>query len=372
VLSRSSMRVDLSAYSFFTSKHNMQGNTNVLSYTTGWMANGLSWCNREGAGLRFAVSSYTLDYKNTVDIVEKLDDTLVKRATWEHCYPPTRIMFAPQKANTDLIISTADYLRLWEIKEVPPTAEADKAADAEASDKPLANPNEHIDSEVVMKKVFDGGKPNEFCSPVTGCDWNCDDPKMVGCCSIDTTVAIWDVETAKLTMQLIAHDKDVFDIAFAKGTHTFASCGADGSARLFDLREMEHCTVVYESPHFQPLLRVAWNKLDQTYLAAFGADATEVVIIDIRFPSTPVGTLDNGHTKPINSISWAPNATTHLASAGEDCTANIWDLTDLPNAAPSCRLNFKAENPINNIAWCPRDDQWIAITSGNQASLLHI
>jgi WD repeat-containing protein 68 len=36
--------------------------------------------------------------------------------------------------------------------------------------------------------------------------------------------------------QLIAHDKEVYDIAFARGTDLFASVGADGSVRMFDLR----------------------------------------------------------------------------------------------------------------------------------------
>ena len=39
--------------------------------------------------------------------------------------------------------------------------------------------------------------------------------------------------------QLIAHDKEVYDIAFSKaggGRDMFASVGADGSVRMFDLR----------------------------------------------------------------------------------------------------------------------------------------
>lgn len=38
--------------------------------------------------------------------------------------------------------------------------------------------------------------------------------------------------------QLIAHDKEVYDIAFARGPEIFASVGADGSVRLFDLRSV--------------------------------------------------------------------------------------------------------------------------------------
>lgn len=343
--------------------------TNVLSFATDWVTNSISWCNVTTNGLRFAVSSYMQDYKNSVDIFEKVDDKLVRRGTWEHCYPPTKIMFAPASSPTpNLIISTADYLRLWEVKESPPNTQSETQEGGSQS----VPPNPYIDCAITSKKTFDGGKTHDFCSPLTSCDWNTDDPSMVGCCSIDTTVTIWDLEQPKPTTQLIAHDKDVFDIAFAKGTHTFATCGADGSVRIFDLRELEHCTVVYESPTASPLLRVAWNKLDQYYLSTFSMETTEVVVVDIRYPSAAVGVLKNFHTNSINSIAWAPHSSTHIATAGEDCNAAIWDLNDLPNVAPKCDMQFKAEKPINNVAWCPHDEQWVAITSGRSASLLHI
>ena len=60
--------------------------------------------------------------------------------------------------------------------------------------------------------------------------------------------------------QLIAHDKEVYDIAFSKaggGRDMFASVGADGSVRMFDLRHLEHSTIIYEDPHHTPLLRWA-------------------------------------------------------------------------------------------------------------------
>lgn len=43
-------------------------------------------------------------------------------------------------------------------------------------------------------------------------------------------------QTQQHVTQLIAHDKGVFDIAFAKGENLFASVGEDGSVRMFDLR----------------------------------------------------------------------------------------------------------------------------------------
>ncbi len=44
------------------------------------------------------------------------------------------------------------------------------------------------------------------------------------------------LQTKQTKTQLIAHDKEVYDIAFAKGKDVFATVGADGSVRMFDLR----------------------------------------------------------------------------------------------------------------------------------------
>ncbi len=74
---------------------------------------------------------------------------------------------------------------------------------------------------------------------------------------------IWNVETGQAKTQLIAHDKEVYDIAFAPSTDVFASAGADGSVRMFDLRSLEHSTIIYESPELVPLLRLVWNKVSR-------------------------------------------------------------------------------------------------------------
>ena len=61
--------------------------------------------------------------------------------------------------------------------------------------------------------------------------------------------------------------RKVYDIAFKpQGTDEFASVGADGSLRLFDLRNLEHSSIVFEDSS-GPLLRLAWNRLDPNYIA---------------------------------------------------------------------------------------------------------
>lgn len=134
--------------------------------------------------------------------------------------------------------------------------------------------------------------------------------------------------------QLIAHDKEVYDIAFASGVHVFASVGADGSIRMFDLRSLEHSTIVYESAETAPgcnapLIRLAWNKQDPNYLATVTVDSSKVVILDIRVPSMPAAVLE-GHTHCVNGLSWAPHSSCHICTAADDSQALIWDLSQMP------------------------------------------
>lgn len=80
---------------------------------------------------------------------------------------------------------------------------------------------------------------------------------------------------------MIAHDKEVYDIAFGRDKDTFASVGADGSVRMFDLRSLDHSKIIYES-NDNPLLRVSWNKQDDHYLATIAMDSSKAIILDTR------------------------------------------------------------------------------------------
>jgi WD40 repeat protein len=85
--------------------------------------------------------------------------------------------------------------------------------------------------------------------------------------------------TGQAKTQLIAHDKEVYDIAFASRS-VFGSVGAEGSVRLFDLRSLEHSTIIYETGQGtdsqKPLLRLAWNKSDPNFIATVPLDSDEV------------------------------------------------------------------------------------------------
>ncbi len=79
--------------------------------------------------------------------------------------------------------------------------------------------------------------PSNPPGPITSFDWNEVDPMLIVTASYDTTCTVWSLETGTIKTQLIAHDKEVFDVAFSRhSVDTFVSVGADGSLRLFDIR----------------------------------------------------------------------------------------------------------------------------------------
>jgi WD repeat-containing protein 68 len=257
-------------------------------------------------------------------------------------------MWIPDKNNSreDLLATTGDALRLWKVN--------DKA------------------NAVKMHTLLSNSKNNEFGAPLTSFDWNETDPTILGTSSVDTTCTIWNVETRQVKTQLIAHDKEVYDIAFAQSTdQVFASAGADGSVRMFDLRSLEHSTIIYEAPELVPLLRVGWNKHDHNYMAAFLMDQHQVVILDIRAPSVPVAELF-GHTQNVNTLAWAPHSSCHLCTAGDDRQALLWDLTQMPKPISEPVLCYNAEGEINNLQWSSNQPEWVAITCNRKVQVLRV
>jgi len=206
---------------------------------------------------------------------------------------------------------------------------------------------------------------------LTSFDWNRSEPSIIGTSSIDTTCTIWDVTTARTITQLIAHDKEVYDIAFAKNKDVFASVGADGSMRMFDLRNLEHSTILYETPDNSPLLRLSWNKKDPNYLATFAMDSKVVTILDIRVPSLPVAQLKS-HTDSINSMAWAPHSSCHIITASDDCRAMVWDLSNIPQNIDEPILAYNAKGEINQVQWSMEQMDWVALTHNSTLEVLRV
>lgn len=105
------------------------------------------------------------------------------------------------------------------------------------------------------------------------------------------------------------------DIAFSNQKNIFTTVGADGSLRIFDLRNLEHSTVLYEND--SSIVRVGWHKQDLCYIAAVMYDSPKTILMDVRMPTRTVIDLV-GHSQAVNAISFAPHTISHICTAGED------------------------------------------------------
>ncbi|PSN54334.1 DDB1- and CUL4-associated factor 7 [Blattella germanica] len=103
---------------------------------------------------------------------------------------------------------------------------------------------------------------------------------------------------------------------------------------MFDLRHLEHSTIIYEDPQHTPLLRLAWNKQDPNYLATIAMDACEV---------------------------------------RDDHKALIWDIQQMPRAIEDPILAYTAvEGEINHIQWGATQPDWISICYNKILEILRV
>jgi WD repeat-containing protein 68 len=311
---------------------------------------------------------------NSPDINNMVDDDMPETmevysaCEIDHPYPCTKILWSPENRGSttatmnssssnlgqkDLLATTGDYLRLWSV-----------ADDTNRSGYLTYNRE---------AQLIDKNRKSDFCSPLTSFDWNEYDTSMIVTSSIDTTCTIWDINAEMVKTQVIAHDKEVFDLAFnSHGTDIFASVGADGSVRLFDLRNLEHTTIMFETPNLEPLLRLEWNKQDPNYLATFIVDSQYTIILDIRQPCRPVAML-GGHAGYVNAVAWAPHSSCHICTAADDKQALIWDISGMskrPVEDPI--LAYNAEGEVNNLQWSAAQPDWVSIAFADKLQILRV
>lgn len=167
----------------------------------------------------------------------------MKTAEATHSYPVTRILWEPassKKQSTDLLATSGDHLRLWSL---PPQSSYNHS---NSINRPSTS-GQQPPAKLTPLALLSNSKSPEHTAPLTSLDWNTVSPSLIITSSIDTTCTIWDIPTLTAKTQLIAHDKEVFDVRFcANSVDVFVSCGADGSVRMFDLRSLEHSTIIYE------------------------------------------------------------------------------------------------------------------------------
>ena len=323
----------------------------------------------------------------------------IKTAEAAHAYPVTRMLWEPVsagKSTCDLLATSGDHLRLWSL----PTTKQHNQSNSITRSVNVGDQGQVAKLQALA--LLSNSKSPEYTAPLTSLDWNALSPSLIITSSIDTTCTIWDIPSLTAKTQLIAHDKEVFDVRFcAHSADIFVSCGADGSVRMFDLRSLEHSTIIYEpsdkidksmlyilpcpcesslflhlqltplpslldsstppyhSPTRQqqqqqqqtlayspPLLRIATSPHDAHLLATFSQDSSAIRILDVRQPGQALLEL-HGHQAALNCVEWSPSRRGTLASGGDDSLVLVWDLVH-QNGVPPISNNNNNNNNNNN------------------------
>ena len=202
-------------------------------------------------------------------------------------------------------------------------------------------------------------------------DWNFVDPKIIGTASKDKTCIIWDIERRTPLKQIQAHNQEVNDFAFAENPNIFSTVGSDCSVRVFDLRNLEECSVIYQNKQMNPYKKVSWNKIDPDTLAVVSSHSPEVELFDVRMPGSPLVTLKR-HEKPVTSMAWAPNSNCYICTGGRDNAVYIWELKYKTGEVTEPYMMYNACSDINAVVWNEIYQDCIGIAFENCLQVLQL
>ncbi|ORZ11642.1 WD40-repeat-containing domain protein [Lobosporangium transversale] len=259
----------------------------ILNYSAPWPVYGLDCEGR--------------DYNPT-----SMSDWVAIAETNYQQYPVTRIKWEPYKGGHrrpyDLLATTGDYLRLWDLKDDP---------DQNESSNTIGRRHPH--------------NKGKFLCTLTSFDGITFDPALIVTSSIDTTCTVWNVETQQAKTQLIAHDKE---------------CGCRWKRAYVRPQSIGNSTIIYETtssiPGMQssnpqmaaqppvPFYDSRLTKLDPNYLSTFHMDSSSVQILDIRVPGIPISEL-RGHKGAVNCMAWSPIGSSEIATGSDDHQVFIWE-----------------------------------------------
>ncbi|KAG9035484.1 ribosome biosynthesis protein rrb1 [Tulasnella sp. JGI-2019a] len=130
-----------------------------------------------------------------------------------------------------------------------------------------------------------------------------------------------------------SHTSSVEDIQWSPSEATvFASCSADQSVRMWDVRMKARKNIVgITKAHESDVNVISWNR-GTSYLLVSGGDEGAIKVWDLRSlkgtssSSTPVASFA-WHNAPITSIEWHPTEDSIFAASGADDQVTLWDLS---------------------------------------------
>lgn len=96
----------------------------IFSYEAPWTVYSMNWSvlSEQSKRFRLAIGSFLDNYNNKIEIIQLNEEKGIfeRKTSFEHSYPATKIMWTPDRfGSKDLLATTGDYLRIWEVGSSP-------------------------------------------------------------------------------------------------------------------------------------------------------------------------------------------------------------------------------------------------------------
>lgn len=263
----------------------------------------IGFSTRGDQDFRLALCTFSEDAENLYEIVQLnlATNSFELRASFYHEFPANKVIWYPvdnQLEVPDILVTSGENLKIWQV-----------TGNRECRLKGSLVPN------------------SKLSAPLTSFDWNMLAPNILVSASIDTTFTVWDVFKEQLIHKMFASPEEVYDICFSSERDLFAQVSGDGALRSLDLRDLRNSSMLFSTPDGNPLIKLAWNRMDSNYIALIEMDKKYITLVDRRHIGRPCSRLEH-HSDYVNAICWAPHTPTHICSVGDDKKALIWDLTN--------------------------------------------
>ena len=146
------------------------------------------------------------------------------------------------------------------------------------------------------------------------------DDERIMTSSGDMTIALWDVETAKMITHFRGHSGDVMSFSLSEDNNTMISGSCDGTAKLWDIRSGE-CEQTFFG-HEADINSVAYGPSGNVF--ATGSDDCTCAMFDIRSDQMLEQYAIDGMNFGVTSVAFSHSG--RLIFAGYDNNAvHLWD-----------------------------------------------